>query len=331
MNELEDHILLKYLKKECTEEELQIINEWMNESEENVSYLFSLEELYDSVKLNRYTQKATLDKAEKQLRERIEQLTPKQRPQLRVRNLMKYVAVFILLLGIGGIIYHQVDNNAVFQFQDEIVQTSMSSVKEILLPDSTRVWLNQSAIIRYPESFQADTREVFLEGEAYFEVSKDKTKPFIVHTDALQVKVLGTSFNLKCQEGSNIAEASLIEGTVEVKSKNSGGQIVLSPGQKAELDQVTGQLQVKQVNTKLDAVWHNGLIPFEQANLHDIAKTLERFYDVEIVLAPNIDSCTYSGVIHRREGIDSVLNSLKNSIPISYEINRSKIYINRAR
>ena len=115
---------------------------------------------------------------------------------------------------------------------------------------------------------------------------------------------------------------------IEVKGNNDEGMVILSPGQKAELNRATKRLIVKQVDSKLDAVWHDNLIPFEKADIYGIVKTLERFYDVKIILAPDIKiDNTYSGVLKRKDSIESVLNSLKNSIPIDYKIVGNNIFI----
>lgn len=144
----------------------------------------------------------------------------------------------------------------------------------------------------------------------------------------MRVKVLGTTFNFKCDKSHKLAEATLIEGEIEVKGNNEEGMIILSPGQKAELNKTTRRLVVKQVDAKLDAVWHNDLIPFEQADIFAITRTLERFYDVKIILSPDIKSDkTYSGVLKKKDNIESVLQSLDNSIPISYKIVGDNIFI----
>ena len=158
---------------------------------------------------------------------------------------------------------------------------------------------------------------MYLDGEAYFEVTKNRHKPFTVESDAMRVRVLGTTFNFKCDKRCRIAEATLIEG-----------EIVLAPGQRAELNRNSGRLTVKQVDAKLDAVWRDNLIPFNKANIFTITKALERFYDVKIILSPDIRSDkTYSGVLKKKSTIESVLKSLQNSIPIEYKIVGNNIFI----
>lgn len=105
-------------------------------------------------------------------------------------------------------------------------------------------------------------------------------------------------------------------------------QIILTPGQRAELNKNNGRLTVKQVDAKLDAVWHDNLIPFQKADIFTITKALERFYDVKIILSPDIQTGkTYSGVLKRKSNIESVLKSLQNSIPIDYKIVGNNIFI----
>ena len=209
-----------------------------------------------------------------------------------------------------------------------VVSAGEGIVKEVVLPDGTKVWLNNLATLKYPREFSENERNVHLEGEAYFEVTKNRHKPFTVQSDAMCVRVLGTTFNFKCDKRCRIAEATLIEGEIEVKGNKDEGQIVLAPGQRAELNRNSGRLTVKQVDAKLDAVWRDNLIPFNKANIFTITKALERFYDVKIILSPDIRSDkTYSGVLKKKSTIESVLKSLQNSIPIEYKIVGNNIFI----
>jgi ferric-dicitrate binding protein FerR (iron transport regulator) len=201
-------------------------------------------------------------------------------------------------------------------------------VKEIALPDGTKVWLNRSAVIRYADWRDDEERNVFIDGEAYFEVVKNPQRPFVVQSDAMQVRVLGTTFNFKNDKACKIAEATLIEGEIEIKGKNGEGLIILTPGQRAELDKSAGRLTVRQVNARWDAVWRNDLIPFEQADLFTITQALERFYRVKIILSPDVrTNVTYSGALKKKNTVKPVLDALKNAIPIDYKITGDNIFI----
>lgn len=325
MRNLNEDILRKYLMGECSEEELTEVSAWIKESEENARQLFRMEEIYHLGKMSSYVSEQRMSLAEKRLYKRLNQEKEKQNKILRIHQWMKYAAVIaIMLLFGGGAGYWFVQNDA-----DLLVAVANEGiVKEVILPDGTKVWLNNFATLTYPSEFSKTERCVHLEGEAYFEVAKNRKKPFIVESDAMRIRVLGTIFNLKSGKHCRSAEATLIEGEIEVKGNREEGQIVLAPGQRAELNKSTGRLIVKQVDAKLDAVWHDDLIPFNKADIFAITKALERFYDVKIILSPDLQTDkTYSGVLRKKTNIESVLKSLQNSIPIDYKIVGSNIFI----
>ncbi len=253
--------------------------------------------------------------AEKRLYKQLSQEKKKKDKALHIHRWMRYAAILAVALLMGGgagyWFYNRPDHLMLVAVANEGI------VKEVVLPDGTKVWLNNAATLKYPREFSEKERNVYLDGEAYFEVTKNRHKPFTVESDAMRVRVLGTTFNFKCDKRCRIAEATLIEG-----------QIVLAPGQRAELNKNSGRLTVKQVDAKLDAVWHDNLIPFNKANIFTITKALERFYDVKIILSPDIRSDkTYSGVLKKKSTIESVLKSLQNSIPIEYKIVGNNIFI----
>ena len=317
----------KYLTGQCSEEEIIEVNAWMKESEENARQLFRMEEIYHLGKFDRYADEQRIAHAEKLLYKKLDEAKGKQAKLLRMHRWMRYAAVIavILLMG-GGAGYWFYHNGADQQLMVAVANEGI--VKEVVLPDGTRVWLNNLATLKYPREFSEKERNVYLEGEAYFEVTKNRHKPFTVQSDAMRVRVLGTTFNFKSDKSCRVAEATLIEGEIEVKGNKEEGQIILAPGQRAELNKKSGRLTVKQVDAKLDAVWHDNLIPFQKADIFTITKALERFYDVKIILSPDIRADkTYSGVLKRKSNIESVLKSLQNSIPIDYKIVGSNIFI----
>ncbi|MEY8686759.1 FecR family protein [Bacteroides sp. AN502(2024)] len=327
-NNLSEEIINRYLADQCSEEELIEVNAWMKESEENARQLFRMEEIYHLGKFDQYANEQRILRAERRLYKKLDEEKRKRRKTvLNIQRWMKYAAMIGIICVIGGRIGYWLYQNG----NDPQMLVSVANegiVKEIILPDSTKVWLNHSATLKYPREFSEKERNVYLDGEAYFEVTPNLHRPFIVQSDAMRVRVLGTTFNFKCDRNCRIAEATLIEGEIEVKGNREEGQIILSPGQRAELNKNNGRLTVKQVDAKLDAVWHNNLIPFQKANIFTITKTLERFYDVKIILSPDMKADkTYSGVVKRKSTIESVLKSLQNSIPIDYKIVGNNIFI----
>ena len=326
MSNLSEDIINKYLTGQCSEEELIEVNAWMKESEENARQLFHMEEIYHLGKFDRYTDEQRILHAEKLLYRKLDAERSKHSKIPSMHRWIKYAAVIAVLLvisgGAGYWLYQENNHQLLVAIADEGI------VKEVILPDGTKVWLNNSTTLKYPHEFSEKERNVYLEGEAYFEVTKNQHKPFIVQSDAMQIRVLGTTFNFKCDKNCRIAEATLIEGEIEVKGNHKEGRLILTPGQRAELNKNNGRLTVKQVDAKLDAVWHDNLIPFQKADIFNITRTLERFYDVKIILSPDIQlDKTYSGVVKKKSDIESVLKSLQNTIPIDYKIVGNNIFI----
>mgnify|MGYP002592380580 FL=1 len=324
MSKLNEDIIIRYLENRCSEEDFVLINEWMKESDENAGELFRMEEIYQLGKFP-FEEENLVAKAERRLGRRLEQENQKRQEVFKLKSVLRYAAAIVGVIVLAAGLAYWFRNKA-----EELVVASAAhgQVREMLLPDGTKVWLNQSSVLKYPRAFEGKERHVYLDGEAYFEVARNHEKPFTVKSQAMDVRVLGTSFNIKCRPDNSFAETTLVEGEVEVKDKSDKGRITLLPGQKAVLNRVTGRMQVKQVDPKMEIVWHNDLIPFEKSSIFQIAAALERFYGVKIILSPDVDSTnTYSGVLKKKDNIESVLQSLDNSIPISYKIVGDNIFI----
>ena len=328
MSKLNEDIIIRYLENRCSEEDFVLINEWMKESDENAGELFRMEEIYQLGKFP-FEEENLVVRAERRLGRRLEQENQKKQEVFKLRSVLRYAAAIVGVMVLAAGLAYWFRNKA-----EELVVASAAhgQVREMLLPDGTKVWLNQSSVLKYPRAFEGKERHVYLDGEAYFEVARNHEKPFMVKSPAMDVRVLGTSFNIKCRPDNSFAETTLIEGEVEVKDKSDKGRITLLPGQKAVLNRVTGRMQVKQVDPKMEIVWHNDLIPFEKSSIFQIAAALERFYGVKIILSPDVDSTnTYSGVLKKKDNIESVLNSLRNSIPFNYKkVDDNNIFITTA-
>ncbi|WP_418696956.1 FecR family protein [Bacteroides sp.] len=323
MKKLNEEIIAKFLIGDCTEDELREVNAWMDESGENARELFRLEEIYHLGKAGYASDK--IEKAERRLFKRLEQEKTKQHKVRKMHGWMQYAAISIgfFLLGSLGYIFYQSYNHT----EALLAVTTQDKVKELKLPDGTKVWLNKYTTLKYPRAFAENGRKVYLEGEGYFEVMRNPEKPFIVQSEAMQVRVLGTIFNLKSDKMKMSAVATLLKGEIEVKGNHEEGMIILSPGQKAELNGATRRLTVKQVDTGIEN-WHNNEFVFEKADIYTIARTLESSYGVKIILAPDIDvTKTYSGTLKKKENVEAVLNSITNAIPVEYKIVGGSVFL----
>lgn len=191
---------------------------------------------------------------------------------------------------------------------------SYGKTSELLLPDGTKVYLNAGTRLVYPEFFVDKTREVFLVGEGYFEVSHDAEHPFVVQTTDVKVKVLGTKFNVSAYSSDNTIEAVLTEGKVSMYPVNAGffsGGKELKPSQLASFDKSTREIQLKTVETDNYTLWKDGLFKFESTDLNRITKRLERFYNIRFLYADPLDGLiSISGKLRLNEDKDEIINRL---------------------
>ncbi|HWW39321.1 FecR family protein, partial [Pedobacter sp.] len=165
------------------------------------------------------------------------------------------------------------------------ITTPRGGQYQVELPDGTVVWLNAASSLQFPESFQASQqRRVTLTGEAYFQVARDTKRPFIVHTNEQDVKVLGTHFNINSYKEEAAVKTTLLEGSVELSfSKHT---LVLKPGEQAVR---TGEnLQIHTVDTEDAIAWKNGKLKFSNENIRDLMHRIARWYDVEVVYDGNM-------------------------------------------
>ena len=196
---------------------------------------------------------------------------------------------------------------------------------KLILCDGTEVWLNASSKLVYPTAFIERERTVFLEGEAYFKVTKD-TKPFIVKTDYLQTKVLGTEFNVKSYTAED-SHVTLISGKVQVRSHENTRFVDLEPGKDAILLS-NGQFEVKEVNSEAYTYWKDGYFYFDELTLADIMKSIGRWYNVNVIFR-NKEAMTYR--IHfmsnRQGGIEETIRLMNRLKKVTLTLCENTVYV----
>ena len=200
----------------------------------------------------------------------------------------KIAATFLILALASGIFYSNwssIIDSIDPQVQAEEV-TAKGAMAQLTLSDGTQVWLNSETRFRYPEKFKRGAREVYLEGEAYFEVTKDPAHPFVIHSGELSTTVLGTSFNVKAYADESTFEVAVISGNVSVEKKGYENQkIVLQPKEKAVLNKQSQQLLKQEFsNTGKYVAWKEGRIIAENLAVKDLIAILNRRYDATVVL-----------------------------------------------
>lgn len=193
----------------------------------------------------------------------------------------------------------------------------------IILPDGSKVWLNAATSLRYPTAFSGNTREVQLTGEAYFEIAPDAQMPFIVKVNNMEVKVLGTHFNIMGYPDENNIQTTLLEGAVQVQHNTAA--VRLNPGQQAYLQ---GDNMTVKKNVDVDEIvaWKNGYFHFNHESLPGVLRQISRWYDVEVIYETNIPEREFGGKIGRNSSLNDVLKILELS-NVHYKIKDRKIII----
>jgi transmembrane sensor len=227
----------------------------------------------------------------------------------------------------------------------QLTYTKRAAKTSITLSDGTRVTLNSDSKLIYPKRFTGDNREVTLIGEAFFDVSKDRHHPFIIHTSKMDVRVLGTAFNVKSYPGDRFSETSLIRGSIEVTLKDRpSDRIILKPSEKLIVSNLSSQkdrkdprlhndllTQVAHIQkndtTVVETSWVYNKIAFREETFSELSKRLERAYDVQIDFRnEGLKELKFTGTFEK-ESVASILKALSIVEPFAYKIQDDKITI----
>lgn len=241
------------------------------------------------------------------------------------RKFTRVAAVIIPLFLLGGFLLYSLSVG------DELIEVTAAygEQKRLLLPDSSEIWLNAGSSIIYPKTFAENKRLVTLDGEAYFIVSKDTTKPFIVETSHLSVKVLGTKFNVKAYADDERVSATLTSGKVEVKVHSQLPRI-LQPNERLTYDESTSHIDISTVESIDTDSWIKGRLFFANATAEEIFRALERRYNTTIENTLSIPATRrYTVKFLKDENLNEMLNILADIIGFTYQQNENKIIITK--
>lgn len=200
--------------------------------------------------------------------------------------------------------------NANQAISTNLISTPRGGQYEVTLPDGTKVWLNAASSLKYPSSFAKNERKVELQGEAYFEVAKDKNRPFRVATKQQTVEVLGTHFNISAYNDETQVKTTLLEGAVNVSSGTNS--LKLKPGQQALLNLADAKLRLNpNVDVDKEMAWKNDLFAFDNDDLKTIMRQISRWYDLDVVYQGKITDEKYVGEIPRNSNLSEVFKILE--------------------
>ena len=312
MNEL----LLKYISGNCTEAEKVTITEWLDADPANMKEYLALRKLNELTIWN----------------SEISFGSEKQTKKKRIgRKIFFEAAKIAAILAVAFFVSNKFFPNVIFQSPDIAMQTiyvPAGQRAELTLKDGTKVWLNAKTTLEFPETFTGKTRNVKLDGEGFFEVATDKSKPFIVNTEKYDVRVWGTKFNLMAYSQHETFETSLIEGAVEVLKQGMNNGVMLKPNER--IYSQNGSMIIAPITNTDNFLWKEGIINFDNLTFAQLTSKLELYFDIEFeVKNSRLMNSHYTGKFRTKDGVKHILEVLqiKNRFRYSIDEKLNKITI----
>ena len=330
-----DKNINKYLTNSISENEIEQLHTWVYASVENEKYFCEYKNIWVAMQMNNTNEnidiKSEFDLLQESIKDDNKELA---KPDILKKVYVmwqKIAAILILPIFLALFMHYHTDSETKIDNKEaKIVYNQLYTPKgvraKLKLNDGTIVWLNSDTKIKYSTNSELNTRNVELNGEAYFEVAHNKNRPFIVSANGLNVKVLGTSFNVNTYSKKHI-ETTLVEGSVELYNKNKGKSILLKPGYKAIYNYKSGATSVKKTNVKYATAWKEGSILLSDTPMNHVITSIERWYGVDITVADK-EILQYSFTANfKNKSLSEILNLLKISSPIAYKINGKNVII----
>lgn len=321
--------LLKYFKGELDQQEARAIESWASESEENEKTLMSLAKVYNLGQLARtYTEKEVED-AWKKTCARFG-VAPRARKPLKRQWVFWSMAVAIALLVAVNLVL--VLNAPVAGTDKAIILTSQQGkFVKYTLPDSTVVTLNHNSSLEFPLAFNGDERRVKLNGEGYFDVAQDEEKPFIVETGKeIQIKVLGTEFNLQSFSSDDIVQVALISGSVEISRDGvEDFSYIMHPSERFTCNVSNWEMKVETLKGITGVEWMSNKLVFMDTTLKEVARQISNHFGVQVIIEEEgLNSIRFSGSFDNRD-LGTVLSYMEQTCGIKTMITPDGITLKR--
>ena len=278
------------------------------------------------------------------LLQKIEKQQIKRKDTIRLLNpyILRIASIILITLIISSVwIWFALRKETSNQSYCEVI-VPIGEKSQVILADGTHVWVNSGSHLKYPSKFGSKLRDVYLEGEAYFDVIRKENAPFIVNTKDVKVKVLGTAFNVKCYPDDVKTQTTVIRGLVQVESiTDHKKSVLLRPNEMAivsvikdnsRADKITNirSIEVKNVKTEPVICWKDQLLVFSDEPLDEIAVKLERWFNVKVkIVDKSLGKERYNGKFVHNETIYQVLEAIKFTTPITYKVTNNEIVIDR--
>jgi len=243
--------------------------------------------------------------------------------RIRLIKWMRVAALFLLPLLTAAGMYFYMTRDKTTQ-APLIISVERGQKANITLPDGSKAWLNSQSKLTYTADFNVKTRELQLDGEAYFEVAHNAKKPFIVRSKDMAVEALGTCFGVKAYNEDHLISSILMRGKVRVTTPD--GETILLPNDRVMYDKITHKKTQSKVTNATDFTgWIHNELRFENESLGEIATTIQRIYNVKIIFNSELlKNLRYTGTVNNNS-LESVLNIITLTSPVSFQINKQQV------
>lgn len=328
-----EQLLKKYLDNDCTVEEAKSVISWLSTQEgKNVAKKqFDV----DIVDIDSIISKIPKGKVRsiKMFQHVVRNIGFEEKGRkikLHYQNWLKVAAAILIPLLIINSILWVVLQKTGLENEWQEVYVPKGEKLQMMFQDGTKVWLNSDTKLEYPLAFKRKNREVKLVGEAYFTVRSNKKRPFNVRLDGMDVKVTGTSFNIKAYDNDSQITTTLDEGQVflELKENQEGDSFILKPGQQAQFTKLNAELKIFSSEIGQNSSWKNNELLFSNTPIQEVVKILERWYNIEFELEKDLPEYSYT-VGFNNEKLEDVLFGLERITPINCELKNGKVIITK--
>lgn len=337
-NKTIETVILRYLQKNISEEEMKELMSWIKENEEHKEMFFQMKNTYDLRVGGLFPTADEMEESKKRLFTKIAKaeetervLQMEQKKKRRLQTLGKYAAVaLVCIMATLGVQY--IMNTKSPRLYTELDMESGPRMGHMTLPDGTKVILNASTKLRFPDKFEKDMREVYLDGEAYFDVIRNEKAPFIVHTDKQKIRVLGTQFNVMDYSVDDYSITTLVSGAIQMQAVGKTGEygdpVILKPNQQVFFNKENNHLALSNIEINMSRTWVNKVYHFKSEPLLQITTRLEKLYGIQIhIQNEELKETEFTGTFGLDQELDEVLRIINFEKQFTYEKTEDEIFI----
>ena len=325
-----ENMIIRVLQKTATSQEIETLNKWLLQNEENIHLFYQMQEIWD---LSQPMTDNDVTRSWNKMYRKLPSVKPAGKRKaiaFHAGRWGKYAAA--LLIGfIAAAVWFGLQQDT--PVKETIVRYNMvynhQGTQKIVLPDSSTVWLGSNSNLSYPEHFGDGKRLVNLEGKAYFDIRSRNGQAFMVQSDNTEVEVTGTEFEVENTGDNNII--TLVSGTISVTGRNADGSesdhVSMIAGQQVRVDKHNGSMEVVDILTYDYAAWKDGTYRFNDEPIEQIARLLSLHYHIDIHISPELKGKRFTGRVTARQDIREVMTNIRASHPVQYKITSKGVYI----